>query len=174
MVRRGSIIKSVYVIMVVAVSLHQQQSDNFCKIPKEDARWTWAIMYRWSTLSFFLLGPRLYMCELHYSEGKRCMSIAALLAVESDHLAHSHQHPFVRGTGHNWTAGLLTAGCLVVQLRWHPWHTPPPMELTLSLHHYQCQQSAQIFGWASATLASCLVHSLHHHSHWLWNAYWEE
>ena len=33
------------------------------------------------------------MCTLHCSEGKRDMSIAALLAVESVHLAHSHQHP---------------------------------------------------------------------------------
>jgi hypothetical protein len=31
--------------------------------------------------------------------------------------------------------------------------------LTLSFHHYKCQKSVQIFHWASATLASCLVHS---------------
>jgi len=45
------------------------------------------------TLHFpsFLWGP-LYMCVLHCSEGKRGMSIAGLLAVQSVHLAHSHQH----------------------------------------------------------------------------------
>ena len=31
---------------------------------------------------------------------------------------------FVRGTGRNWTAGLVTTGCLVVSLRlWQPWYT---------------------------------------------------
>ena len=33
------------VIMIVAVSLHHQLSDNFCKIQKENAKWTWAIFY---------------------------------------------------------------------------------------------------------------------------------
>jgi hypothetical protein len=33
------------------------------------------------------------MCVLYYSEGKRGMSIAGLLPVESVHLAHSYQHP---------------------------------------------------------------------------------
>ena len=40
----------------------------------------------------FLWGP-LYMCVLHYSEGKRSMSKAGLLAVKSPHLARCHQHP---------------------------------------------------------------------------------
>ena len=35
----------------------------------------------------------LYMCVLHCSEGYRGVSIAGLLAAESIHLAHSHQHP---------------------------------------------------------------------------------
>ena len=33
------------------------------------------------------------MCVLHCSEGKRGVSITGLLAVESAHLVHSHQHP---------------------------------------------------------------------------------
>ena len=31
--------------MVVAVSLHHQQSDNFCKIQKKNAKWTGAVIY---------------------------------------------------------------------------------------------------------------------------------
>jgi hypothetical protein len=34
----------------------------------------------------------LYMCVLHYYEGKRGISIAGLLAVEFVYLGHSHQH----------------------------------------------------------------------------------
>ena len=43
--RRGSIVKSVCVILVVAVSLHHQQSDNFCEIQKKNAKWTGAVIY---------------------------------------------------------------------------------------------------------------------------------
>ena len=43
--RRGSIVKSVYIIMVVTVSLHHQQSDNFCKIQYKNAKWTGAVIY---------------------------------------------------------------------------------------------------------------------------------
>ena len=39
----------------------------------------------------FLWVP-LYICVLHCSEGKRGISIAGLLSVESVHLAHSHRH----------------------------------------------------------------------------------
>ena len=40
------------------------------------------------------------MCVLHCSEGKRGMSIAALLAVESVHLTHSLWHPLCQ---RHWT-----------------------------------------------------------------------
>jgi hypothetical protein len=45
--RRGSIviIKSGYVVVVEAVSLHHRQSDNFCKIEKGNAKGTSAITY---------------------------------------------------------------------------------------------------------------------------------
>ena len=43
--RTGSIVKSVYVILVVAVSLHYQQTDNFCKIQKKKVKWTGAVFY---------------------------------------------------------------------------------------------------------------------------------
>ena len=96
--RGGSIIKSVYVIMVVVVSLYHQQSDNFCKIQKNNTKWTGAVIYvgRFSVLSSG--APRI--CVLHCSEGKRGLSIAGLLAFESIHLAHSHQHPLCQ---RHWT-----------------------------------------------------------------------
>ena len=45
--RRGSIVKSVCLVVVVAVSLHHQQTDNFCKIQKKNSKWTWAVIYVW-------------------------------------------------------------------------------------------------------------------------------
>jgi len=59
--RRGSIVKSVYVIVVVAVSLHHQLSDNFCKIQKKNAKWTGAIIY----VGHFIVlssGAPVYVC----------------------------------------------------------------------------------------------------------------
>ena len=64
------------------------------------------------------------MCVQHCSEGKKGVSIAGLLAVESVHLAHSHQHLLRQRHWRNWTAGLVMTGCLVVRLRlWQPWYT---------------------------------------------------
>ena len=70
-----------------------------------------------ASLSFFPLGP-LYMCVLHCSEGKRGVSIAGLLAVQSVHLAHSHQHPLHQRhwmklnywTRDNWLFGGMVEG----------------------------------------------------------------
>ena len=62
--RRGSIVKSVYVIVVLAVFRHQQ-SDNFCKIQKENSKWTWAVIYVWR---FIVL-----------SSGSPCISVCATL-----------------------------------------------------------------------------------------------
>jgi hypothetical protein len=75
----------------------------------------------------FLLGPP------DCSEGKRGMSIAGLLAVESVHLPHSHRHPLCQRqwtkltcwTCDNWlfvgTVEIVTTGCLLVRLRlWQP------------------------------------------------------
>jgi len=57
------------------------------------------------------------MCALHCSEGKRGVSTVGLLAVESVHLAHYHQHHLRQ---RHWTKlnfRLVTTGCLVVRLR---------------------------------------------------------
>ena len=78
--------------MVVAVSLHHQHSDNFCKIERENTKWTGAVIYMWRFIVLLSSGPSC-TCVLHCSEGKMSGSIAGLLAVESVHLAHSHQHP---------------------------------------------------------------------------------
>ena len=40
-----SLTKSVKVVMVVPVSLHNQQCDNFRKIQQETAKWTGAVIY---------------------------------------------------------------------------------------------------------------------------------
>ena len=59
--RKGSIVKSVYVIVVVVVSLHHQQSDKFCKIQKKKAKWTAAAIY----LGHFIVlssGASVYVC----------------------------------------------------------------------------------------------------------------
>jgi hypothetical protein len=54
-------VKSVCVIVVVAVSLHHQQRDNFCKMQKENAKWTGAIIYAWCFI--VLRSPRaIYTC----------------------------------------------------------------------------------------------------------------
>jgi hypothetical protein len=51
---------SVFVIVVVAVRFYLQQSDNFCKIQKENTKWTGAIFMCDASLSFFPLGPSVY------------------------------------------------------------------------------------------------------------------
>ena len=63
--RRGSIFKSVYVIVVVVVFCHQQ-SDNFCKIQKENAKWTWAAIYAWRFIVLLF-------------SGSPCISVYAIL-----------------------------------------------------------------------------------------------
>ena len=57
--RRRSIVKSVCVIVVVAVSLHHQQSDNFCKIQKKNAKWIGAVIY---VGHFISSGAPVYVC----------------------------------------------------------------------------------------------------------------
>jgi hypothetical protein len=158
--RRGSIAKSVCVIMAVAVSLHHQQSDNFCKIQKENAKQTWAPIYAWPSFSFFPLGP-LYMCVLYYSWARGACPLQHYWLLNLFTWPTLMGTIFVRGTGRDWTAGLVTAGCLAVQLRlWHPWHTfRTSLNGTDVIGHSclvtLCQQSVQLFCWASANLASC-------------------
>jgi hypothetical protein len=41
---RRSIINSVKVALVVSLSLHHQQCDNFHKIPKENTKWIGAVI----------------------------------------------------------------------------------------------------------------------------------
>jgi hypothetical protein len=105
--------------MVAAVSLRHQQRDTFCKIQKENAKWTGAVNYVGCPC----------MCVLHCSKGKRGMSNAGLLAVQYVHLAQSHQHPLCQRhwmklncwTRDNGLFGgkveVVTTGCLAVQLR---------------------------------------------------------
>ena len=121
--RRGSMFKSVYVILVVAVSLHYQQSDNFCKIQKENAKWTWAVIYVWCFIVLLSSGaPCICVCYTALRAREGC-------PLQGYCLMNLFTWPtltgilFIRGTGWNWTAGLMTAGFLVVQLRlWQPWH----------------------------------------------------
>ena len=120
--RRGSIVKSVYIIMVVVVSLHHQQSDNFCKIQKKNVGLEPSFMWD-ASLSFFPLKPPVYVCYTALRARGACpMQVYCLLSLFTWPILTSIL--FVRGTGRNWTAGLVTTGCLVVRLRlWQPWHT---------------------------------------------------
>ena len=61
--RRGSIVKPVCVIMVVAVSLQYQQSDNFWKIQKENTKWTWVVIFVWCFIVLLSSGaPCICVC----------------------------------------------------------------------------------------------------------------
>jgi hypothetical protein len=118
------------------------------------------------------------ICVLHWSEGKRGMSIVGLLPVESVHLARSQRLPLRQ---RHWTklncwthdywlfggkVGYVTPLQNLPQLNWG--------RLILSLHHYQCQETVQIFRWPVETLASCLADSFRHNTHQISNGYWEE
>jgi hypothetical protein len=59
--RIESIVKSVCVVVLVVVSLHHQQSDNFCKIQKENAKWIEPYFMCATSLSF-TLEPPTYVC----------------------------------------------------------------------------------------------------------------
>jgi hypothetical protein len=50
--------------------------------------------------------------------------MSLLSSMANPRVTQPHSPWPVRDTGWNWTAGLVTAGCLVEQLRlWQPWHT---------------------------------------------------
>jgi hypothetical protein len=164
--------------LVEAVSLHDQQSDNFCKIQKKNTEWTGSVIYVGRFIA--LLSSRTpCVWVLHCCEGKGGVSIVGSLPVESVHLAHPHQlcqrhwTKLNCCTRDNWLFGSKVEVVTTLahfqnlpQLNWHC--------LILALCHYQCRQSVQIFRRAAATLGSCLVDSLCHHSHQLSNDYWEE
>ena len=61
--------------MVVAVSFHQQQSDNFCKIQKENTKWTWAIIYVWC---FIILLSSAALCMCVYYTTLRARGVCTL------------------------------------------------------------------------------------------------
>jgi hypothetical protein len=90
--RRGSIMNSVYVVVVVPIILHHQQSDDFCKIQKKNAKWTGVVIYVARFIVLLSSGTPC-MCMLHCSKGKRGVSIVGLLPLESVHLAHSQRLP---------------------------------------------------------------------------------
>jgi len=100
------------------------------------------------------------------------MSIVGLLAVESFHLFHSHWHPLHQRhwtklncwTHDYWMFG-GTVQVVTTLAHFHNLPHPNWCCLTLLLRHYQCQQSVQMFRWGTATMASCLVDSLHQHTH---------
>jgi hypothetical protein len=118
----------------------------------------------------FPLGP-FYKYVLHCSEGKRGLSFAGLLPVESYHLAHPHQHPLCQRhwTKLNcWTCDYWLGGTVEVVTTLAHFQYLPQLNwccLTLSLRHYQCQQSVQIFRWAAVNAASCLVSSFYANTH---------
>jgi hypothetical protein len=86
MFRKESIVKSFYIIVVVMVNLHHQQSDN---LPNTEGN---------LDLSHHLCT---HMCVLlHYYEGKKGISIVGLLAAESVHLTNSLWHPLCH---RHWT-----------------------------------------------------------------------
>jgi len=61
----GPLVNSVKVVMVVSVSLHHQQCDNFCKIQQKNAKWSGAIIYMWH---FIVLLPSGVSCKgMYYS-----------------------------------------------------------------------------------------------------------
>jgi hypothetical protein len=75
---------------------------------------------------------------------------------------------FVRGIRQNWTAGLVTTGCLVIWLSlWHPWHNFRTSlnwtDVTWYSHLVNISVNNQFryFTWL-ATLATCLVHPPQH------------
>ena len=167
--------------MVVGVSLHHQQIDNFCKIQKKNAMWTGAVIYVGRFIVLLSSGaPCMCVCYTALRERGVCpLQGYWLLSLFTWPILTSIL--FVRGTGRNWTAGLVTTGCLAVRLRlWQPLHTFKTslnwtdVDLTILIRHYQCQKQVQIFRRAAATLVSCMVDSLCHHSHRLSNVYWEE
>jgi hypothetical protein len=168
-VRSRSIVELVCAVVVVAVRLHHQQSDDLYKIQKQNANCTGAIIYVWPfiVLSFghscicgcwTALRERVaYLLQRYWLLNLfTCPTLPTIL--------------FVRVSGWYWHTGLVTAGCLVVRLRlWQPWHpfrnSPNWRCLTLSLHHCQCQQSVLVLHLATANATSCLVDSLYANTH---------
>ena len=127
--RSGSIVKSVYIITVVAVRLHDKQSDNFCKIQKKNAKWTGAIIYVGRFIVLLSSGaPCIRVCYTALRARGACpLQGYWLLSLFTWPILTSIL--FIRGTGWNWTAGLVTTGCLAVRLRL--WLSEPPStELT--------------------------------------------
>jgi len=116
----------------------------------------------------FLWGP-LCMCVLHCSEGKRGMSIAELLPVESVHLAHSqrlhfHQRHWNKlncSTQDYWLFGgkveYVTPLAHLQDL--------PQQNRRQVRHHYQCQETVQLFRWTVRILAFCLAGSFYNNTH---------
>jgi hypothetical protein len=118
--------------MVVAVSLHRQQSDDLYKIQKENANGSWAVIYVWHfiVLSFW---PSC-ICECW-------TAVRATVAcpLQQYWLLNLFTCPtvtvilIVRNSGEHCPAGLVTTGCLLVRLGlWQPWHPfPNSSQLTL-------------------------------------------
>ena len=121
--RRGSIVKSVCLVMVVAVSLHHQQTDNFCKIQKKNSKWTWAVIYVWRFIVLSSGHPSKCVCYSALRARGAC-PLKGYCLLNLFTWSTLNGILFVRDTGWNWTAGRVTTSCLVARLRlWQPWHT---------------------------------------------------
>jgi hypothetical protein len=107
----------------VVVSLHHQQTDNSAKYRRKTLSGLKPSFMCDISLSFFPLGAPVNVCAtlLWGQEGHVHWRVTACCLFTWSTL---NGILFVRGTGRNWTAGLVTTGCLVARLRlWQPWHT---------------------------------------------------
>ena len=146
------------------------------KIQKKNAKWTSASIYVWCFIVLSSGAPFICVCCTAQRARGGC-------PLQGYCLLNLFTWPtfagilFIRGTGRNWTAGLMTIGCLVVRLRlWQPWHTSvPPSTKLASLDTPASSQSVStISSDISLACSNCrLLLSrliLHQHAHRLSNA----
>ena len=92
-----------------------------CKIEKKNAKWTGAVIYVGHFIVLLSSGaPCICVCYSALRERGACpLQGYWLLSVFIWPILTSIF--FVRGNGRNWTAGLVTTGCLAVRLRCQEW-----------------------------------------------------
>ena len=117
-----SLIQSVKLVLVVSVSFHNQQCDNFCKIQHENANGTGAIIYIWCFIAFFPLQPSL---KAYYYTSLRARGTCPLRSgwcLDLLTWPTLKNLPLFRSTWRRQTALHLTSGCRAVHLQMcHPW-----------------------------------------------------
>ena len=126
--------------------------------------------FMWNTSLSFPLGSR--VCVLHCSEGKRGVSIVGLLAVESVHLAsqrlHFRQRHWTKLNCWTWDYWLFGGKVRYVTPLAHLQDLPQLnwCRFILSNHHYQCQETVQLFRWTVVIYVFCLAPSFYNtHTH---------